>query len=182
MRARDFAPLGVSPGYLNKLAAQGYIAQSGRGMYRMPDADFTENHSLVQVAAYSRDCVICLLSALQFHQLTTAMPHVVWLAIREGSFAPQVPDLVTQIVRMTAKGFEAGIEHHVLEGVDVKIYSAAKTVTDCFKFRSSVGMEIAIDALKEGLSKRRFSPADLYDFAVINRVWNVMQPYIEALS
>ncbi len=182
MRSRDIASRGVSPGYLKDLADRGLLSQVSRGMFSLPSYPQTEHHSLVELSAYSPTCVICLLSALQYHNLTTAMPHVVWAAIPTGARPPHIAGLGIRIVRMATEPYRAGIETHLLEGVPVKVYSPAKTVADCFRFRSYVGMETAVQALKEGLDQRLFSPAELFEYATVDRVHNFMLPYVETLT
>jgi predicted transcriptional regulator of viral defense system len=151
-------------------------------MFVMPDHRFTEHHSLAEVAAYAPQSVICLLSALQFHGIGTQMPHAVWIAIANKGHVPRVPTTPVEVVRMAPAALRAGIEEHTLEGVPARIFSAAKTVADCFKYRSSVGVEVALEALRDGLAQQKFTPADLYEYAVIDRVWGVMRPYVEALA
>jgi predicted transcriptional regulator of viral defense system len=182
MRSRDFASRGVSPGYLNDMADRGLLSRVSRGMFSLPGHPQTEHGSLIQAAAYSPANVICLLSALQFHDLTNTMPHVVWVAIPTGTRAPRIEGLGIRVVRMASEPYSAGIETHILEGVPVKIYAPAKTVADCFRFRRYVGTETAVAALKEGLGKRLFSPAELFEYAVVDRVHNVILPYVEALT
>ena len=182
MRSRDLASLGVTPTHLKRMADRGYLNQVGRGLFSLPSHRYTENHSLVQVAVRSPRSTICLLSALQFHGLTMALPSVVWVAIPTGARAPHIEGLGLRVVRMARKVFDLGVEAHALEGVPVRIYSAVKTVADCFRFRSYVGMEIAVNALREGLEKRLFSPAEVLEYAMAERVLNVMLPYVEALT
>jgi predicted transcriptional regulator of viral defense system len=182
MRSRDIASHGVSPGYVKDMADRGLLSQLTRGLFSLPGHPRTEHGSLILVAAHSPACVICLLSALQFHGLTNAMPHVVWAAVPTGARVPRIADLGLRIVRMAPEPYSAGIESHVLEGVPVQIYSPAKTVADCFRFRSYVGIETAVAALKEGLDRRLFSPAELFDYAIADRVHNVIMPYVEALT
>lgn len=182
IRAADVVPLGVSPQYLNYLARRGALRRVGRGLYVRPDHSCTEYHSLAEVAAYAPRAVVCLLSALQFHCIGTQMPHAVWIAVPNRARSPKAPTTPVQTVRMGPVSLSAGVETHLLEGVPVRVFSSAKTVADCFKFRSLVGPDVAIEALREGLARRRFAPADLYEFALINRVWEVMRPYVEALQ
>lgn len=182
MRSRDLAALGVSAPYVKELADRGQLTQIGRGLFTLPSHCYTENHSLVQVAAHSPRSTICLLSALQFHGLTMTLPSVVWVAIPTGAYAPHIAGLGLRVVRMSKAVFELGVDVYTLEGVTVRIYSAAKTAADCFYFRSYVGMEIAVNALREGLEKRLFSPAEVLEYAMAARVLNVMLPYVEALT
>jgi predicted transcriptional regulator of viral defense system len=153
-------------------------------MYSLPNQShtLTIQHSLAQATAYSKKIVICLLSALRFHNIGTQLPHVLWIAIPTPNRTPKIPDIELQVIRMNDKVFNAGIEEHLIEGQNVRIFSAAKTIADCFRYRSSVGIEASLEALKDGLIKGKFSINELYEFAIIDRVWNIMEPYIEALT
>jgi len=125
---------------------------------------------------------VCLVSALQYHELTTQMPPVVWLAIDRKARLPRVPQLPLKIVRFSGKALTEGIEEQKIEGVPVKVYSAAKTVADCFKYRNKIGLDIAVEALRECLRYHKCLNDDLYYFAKICKVWNIMRPYLEAMS
>jgi len=182
IRASDVSPLGVSPNYLYDLASQGLLTQVARGLFTMPRYRATEHHGLVEVAAYAPAAVICLLSALQFHGTGTQMPHAVWIAIPHRGRVPHVTTAPIEVVRMNAVSLSAGVQEHVLEGVPVRVFSPAKTVADCFKYRSSVGLDVAIEALKQSLRDGVVTPADLHQYAVIDRVWENMRPYVEALQ
>ena len=182
IRAADVEAFGVSPNYLYDLARQGDLLWVGRGLFALPGYRVTEHHGLVEVAAHVPRAAFCLLSALQFHQIGTQMPQAIWFAIPHGGHVPRVSTTPIMVVRMNPASLNAGVETHVLEGVSVRIFSAAKTVADCFKFRSTVGLDVAIEALKDGLGKRKVTPGDLYRFAVIDRVWDVIRPYLEALQ
>jgi len=180
-RARDLAPIGISPSYLEDLARRGTIQKAGRGLYQARDFDITENHSLVEITAYVPNAIICLTSALQFHRLGTQLPAAVWIALPNFAHSPKLPIMV-EVVHMNDAGLSAGVEKHRLEGVEVRIFNAAKTVADCFKYRSVVGLDIALEALKSGLQQGRVTPNDVYHYAEINRVAKVMLPYLEALN
>jgi predicted transcriptional regulator of viral defense system len=125
--------------------------------------------------------VVCLLSALSFHELTTQNPAKVWLAIERDARAPRVPDLPLRIIRLSGKAFSAGIETHRINGVPIRVYDAAKTVVDCFKFRNKVGLDVAIEALRDYLRRRGTTTDALWRYAYIDRVTNIIRPYIEAV-
>lgn len=182
IRAADVASFDISAAYVHDLARNGYLDHVGRGLFSLPTYRHTENRSLVEAARYAPESVVCLLSALQFHGIGTQLPPAVWLAISNKARVPHLPFLLIQPVRMSPASLHAGVEVHVLEGVPVRIFSAAKTVADCFKYRSSVGMDVAIEALKESLSRGLFQPSDLYEYAVADRVWAIAKPYIEAVQ
>ena len=182
IRPRDLRSIGVAPSYLHDLTHDGALRQVGRGLFVLPHHCFTEHHSLAEVAAHAPRAIVCLLSALQFHGIGTQMPHAIWIAIPSKAHVPTVDTVPLEVVRMASASLRAGAEVHCLEGVPVHIFSAAKTIADCFKFRLTVGLDVALEALRDGLARDRVTPADLYEYAVINRVWGVMRPYIEALG
>ncbi len=182
MRSRELAALGVSSAYIKEMADDGHLSQVRRGLYSLPGFQSSCNPSLIEVAAHAPNSVVCLLSALLFHDLTRALPNQTWVAIPTGARAPLVSGLDLRVVRMSPKTFDIGAETHILDGVSVRVYSPVRTVADCFKYLSYVGPEFAIDALREGLEERRFTPGEICEYAAINRVLNVMLPYVEALS
>src|SRR5512138_712574 len=145
------------------------------------DAEVTEHHTLVEVTRLAPRGVICLLSALRFHGLGTQLPPDVWLAIPLKGWRPTIRALPVRFVYMSDPAFEAGVETHVLEGVTVRITSAAKTVADCFKFRNKVGLDVALEALRDYRGARR-DLDELRRFAKVCRVDRVMRPYLEALA
>ena len=165
-----------------RLTQQGELLHVGRGLYSRPDTTVTENHTLARVCARVPQGVICLASALQFHQLTTQNPWQVWLLIENHARAPQMPYPPLRILRAGGEAFREGVEEHQIEGVTVRVTNVAKTVADCFKYRNKIGIASALEALKEALWERRTDRATLHQFARLCRVERVMQPYLEALS
>ncbi len=141
----------------------------------------TEHHSLAEASRRVPHGVVCLRSALRFRGLTTQNPHEVWLAIRRGARRPHVDYPPLQIVHLSAPAYEAGIEQHVIDGVPVRVYSAAKTVADCFEFRNRIGLDVALEALRD-YRRRRASLDILWRYAELDRVARVMRPYLEALA
>jgi predicted transcriptional regulator of viral defense system len=180
VRARDLKERGLPPRYLSRLVKRGELQREGRGLYRHPDAPVSEHHSLVLVAARYSDAVICLLSALQFHELTTQMPRTVWVAREKGDWTPETSPTATEVVHMSGPSFKEGVETHEVEGIPVQVFSPAKTVADCFKFRGTVGLSVAIEALRDYVRSGEEPIEDLYRFAEVCRVRSVMRPYIEA--
>lgn len=168
--------------YLERLEEQGLLIRSGRGIYTSLDAEITESHSLVEVAKRVPHGVVCLLSALSFYELTTQNPFEVWLAIHYKSRSPKDDLLSLRTVYMSEKAWEQGIETYEIEGVPVRIYCLAKTVVDCFKYRHKIGLDVALEALKECLGQKRCTIDELWHYAKICRVKNVMRPYLEALG
>lgn len=179
-RPRDLRGI-VNPGpQLRALVDQGTLQKVGHGLYTLADREPTGSFSLAQAAARVPDGVVCLLSALEFHGFTTQIGYKVWLAI--GDKRPiKVEDVPVRIVRMSGKSFTGGVEEHANGGQVIKVYSAAKTVADCFKFRSSVGLDVALEALREGWRERKYTVDELMEYARIDRVEKLMTPYIEAI-
>ncbi len=181
VRPRDVESIGIPREYLLRLHRQGKLVRSGRGIYTLPDAAITERHTYAEVAKRVPEAVLCLLSALAFHQITTQNPVSVWIALRKGARKPAVTTPSLRVVRLTGASLVAGVEKHQVEGVTVRIYSPAKTVADCFKFRNKIGLDIAIEALKDCLHQKKATVNDIYRYAKICRVSNIIRPYMEAL-
>jgi predicted transcriptional regulator of viral defense system len=181
VRARDIEAVGLPREYLVRLHRQGKLNRPGRGIYTLPDAAVTEHHSYAEVAKRVPEGVICLLSALVFHEITTQNPASVWIALPKGARKPALASPSLRIVRISGPSLTEGIERHQVEGVPVRVYSAAKTVADCFKFRNSVGLDVAIEALKDCLRRRKATVNEIYRYAKVCRVSNVIRPYMEAL-
>jgi predicted transcriptional regulator of viral defense system len=182
-RARDFVAAGIPLSIIRRLESDGRLLQLGRGLYQLPElAGADAGHDLAEAAKRVPGGVICLLSALRHHGLTTQLPRSVWIMIGHKARAPKVEHMALTVVRASGAAFAAGVEHAEIEGVAVPIYSAAKTVADCFKYRSRIGVDVAIEALKDGLRERRFTIDALMEHARIDRVATVMVPYIEALT
>jgi predicted transcriptional regulator of viral defense system len=182
IRAKDIEAKGIHREYLKRLENEGLLVRSARGVYTFADAEITANHTLAETAKRVPNGVICLLSALSFYQLTTQAPFEVWLAIPQKSRSPKDNLLPLRIVYMSGKSLEEGIEEHIIEGVPLSIYSLPKTVADCFKFRNKIGLDVALEALRECWREKRCSMDEIWRYAKICRVNNVMRPYLESLS
>ncbi|MFN3653529.1 MAG: type IV toxin-antitoxin system AbiEi family antitoxin domain-containing protein [Armatimonadota bacterium] len=182
VRARDLAASGIPRSYLRRLCDQGLLIRTGRGIYVPAEGHFSEHHSLAEACKRVPHGVVCLSSALRFHELTTQDPWDVWLMIESRARVPSVDHPPLRIFRSSGRSFTAGVEEHLIEGVPVRIYCLPKTIADCFKFRNKIGLDVALEALRECLRSRRCSRDELHEFARINRVERVMQPYLEALS
>lgn len=182
LRARDLKRVGMPRVYLKEMVEGGKLLRTGRGLYVCSGAVLTENHSLAEAAKLWPNGVICLLSSLRFHGLTTENPHELWIAIPRGARAPRSRALALRTLWFSGEMLNAGIERHVIEGVNVPIYCVAKTVADCFRFRNRIGVNIAVDALREAWRTRRVTADDLWKYAKICRVLNVMRPYFESLT
>jgi predicted transcriptional regulator of viral defense system len=179
--ARDFAAAGIHRQVFTRLVASGHLERVSRGVYRLPDRSITEHHGLAVVAAAVPHGTITLLSALQFHQIGTQLPSQVWIALDRRARRPALKYPPLRIVRYSGAALTEGIETHRIEGQAVRIYSAAKTIADCFKYRNKIGLEVALEALREGWRARRFTLNELDRYARVCRVRRVMRPYIEAL-
>ena len=182
VRPRDLESAGLSGGSLAQLARRGLLARVGRGLYALPGAVPSEHRSLAEVSKRTPRGVICLLSALRFHGLTTQAPPEVWLAIGPKDRAPRPEGVRLRIVRFSGEARDAGVETHVVEGVPVRVCGVAKTVADCFKFRTKIGIDVAVEALRDSLEQRRCTVEELSEYARVCRVSRVMQPYMEALA
>jgi len=181
-RAHEMAKQGIPRVYLQRLEQQGLLVREARGLYVHRDAKITENHSLAETAKRVSHGVVCLLSALRFHGLTTQAPSEIWLAIAWKARAPKRDTQPLRIARMSGKALTEGVEQYQIEGVSVKIYNPAKTVADCFKYRNKVGLDAALEALRDYRRKYRAGMDELWYFANTCRVAKVMQPYLEALA
>ena len=181
VRPRDIEAIGFPRQYLVRLHRRGKVNRPSRGIYTLPDANVTEWHSYAEVAKRLPEGVICLLSALAFHEITTQSPPSVWIALRKGARTPALASPALRIVRLSGPSLTGGIENHKIEGVPVQVYSAAKTVADCFKFRNKIGLDVAIEALKDCLRQKKASVNEIYRYAKVCRVSNIIRPYMEAL-
>ena len=182
LRPRDLDAHGIPRIYLSRLCEHGLLDRVGRGLYVLPDADVSEHHTLAEAGKRVPHGVVCLLSALRFHGLTTQSPSEVWLAIGNKAWRPQVDYPPLRFVRFSERTLEAGVEEHSIEGVLVRIYNPAKTVADYFKYRNKIGLDVALEALRDCRRQRRCTNDDLWHYAKICRVANVMRPYMEAIG
>lgn len=180
-RPKDLEAHGIPREYLVRLCRKGLVQRVGRGLYTVVDADLSEHHSLAEASKKIPHGVICLLSALRFHGLTTQAPFEVWIAIDVKARKPKSDGPPLRIVRFSGAALDSGIEDQLIQGVTVRVYIAAKTVADCFKYRNKIGLDVALEALRECWRERRCTMDDLWRYAKICRVSNVMRPYLESL-
>ena len=181
VRARELAQIGVAGETLQQLLRRGALVRIGRGLYVTPDRALTEHDQLAQLAIKHPRVVFCLLTALQIHGLTTQAPHEVWVAISLNARAPQVEYPPLRVVRLSDPDIQ--IEQISLDGVvRIPVTSAAKTVVDCFKFRNKIGLDVALEALKDAWRKKKVSMDDLWESAQLCRMTNVMRPYLACLE
>jgi len=182
LRSRDLTAQGFNRVQVQQAVQAGFLERAGRGLYRPPGANITEHHTLAEVGKQIPHGIVCLLSALGFHRLTTQSPHEVWLALDHKAWSPRARSVGLRIVRLSGASLHEGVETHTVEGVPLRVYSPAKTVADCFKFRHKLGLDVALEALRETWRDRRATMKDLEHFARVDRVAKVMRPYLESLT
>lgn len=182
IRSRDLVAAGLTRSHISRMVAQGTIQRIARGLYTLPKRQLPAEAELITVAARAPRALFCLLTALRLHELTTQAPSEVWIAIGNKEHAPRLQHPPLRVVRFSEKSLRAGIEIRRLHGVDVRVTNVAKTVADCFKFRNKIGLDVALEALREARTRRRFSQDELWHYARVNRVTNVMRPYLEAIG
>jgi predicted transcriptional regulator of viral defense system len=182
IRPRDVEAVGIHRECLLRLYRNGELSRVGHGLYALPGALTSEFLSLAQVAKRMPNAVICLISALEFHHLTTQIAHSVWIAIENKTWEPTMKYPPLEIVRFSGRAFNFGIEEHEVNRVKIKVYSPAKTVVDCFKFRNKIGLDVALEALRETWRSRRVTMDELWEASKVCRVAKVMRPYLETMT
>jgi len=179
---RELAEAGIHRQVLTRLVGEGRIERVARGVYRLSEQPITEHHGLAVAAAAVPQGVVCLLSALQYHGIGTQLPSEVWMALDRRAWRPRLAHPPLRIVRYTGEALTQGVESHAIEGRAVKVYSVAKTLADCFKYRNKIGLDVTLEALREAWRGKRFRMRELDRYAAICRVQRVMRPYLEALT
>lgn len=182
LRPRDLAERGIPADYLDRLYRRGLADRVARGLYAAPDADVGEHHSLAVAQRLVPSGVVCLLSALQFHGLTTQAPREVWLALPNKAWTPKITTPKLRIVRFSGEALSEMIEEHEIEHVAVRVYSPAKTVADAFKYRNKLGLDVALEALRDCWRQKRATMDELWRAAETCRMGNVMRPYLESIA
>ena len=182
IRPRDLTERGLPTVALTRLVRHGRLQRVGRGLYSLPDRPVSEHNALAEVARKHPQAIVCLLSALRFHDLTTQSPFEVWLAIPNKARAPKMDYPPLRIVRFSGAALTDGVEEYAIDGVPVRVTSVARTVADCFKFRNKIGLDVALEALQEAWRAKRVSMDELWRCATLCRVANVIRPYMESLS
>jgi predicted transcriptional regulator of viral defense system len=181
-RPKDLEAHGVSRVMLARLVEEGLVLRQSRGIYVAAQHPFSERHALALVASRVPDAVFCLFTALNFHELTTQLPADVWIALPEKARRPRLDYPRLRVARFSGQALTAGVEEHRAEGVTIRVYSAAKTVADCFKYRNKVGIDVAIEALRDFSRTHRGGANELARFARVCRVSRVVQPYVDAIA
>lgn len=182
VRTRDLEALGVPRVALQRAVDRGQVIRRVRGVYVKPDHAATRHTDIAAVGARTPKAVVCLVSALEYHGLTTQVPHAVWIMIHKSAHRPTITSPALRIVRASGPAFTTGVEKQRIEGVAVQMTTPAKTVADCFRYRDTVGTDVAVEALRDCLRKRKATPADIFEMAKVDRVARVMRPYLEALT
>jgi predicted transcriptional regulator of viral defense system len=182
VRPKDVEKEGVTREALLRLFRKGILQRSARGVYVLATAPITEHHSLAVAAKQVPRGVICLISALHYHGLTTQIPHEVWIALDAKARRPAVSWPPLRVVRFSGQALRAGIEDAVVEGVPLKIYGVAKTVADCFKYRNKIGIDVAIEALRDAFRQKKATLDAIHHFAKVCRVARIMRPYLESVT
>ncbi|MBM9538742.1 type IV toxin-antitoxin system AbiEi family antitoxin domain-containing protein [Desulfobulbus alkaliphilus] len=182
LRPVDLDELGIPRITLQRLYLRGLVEKLARGVYKLPGIPVSEHHSLAEAAKMVPKGIICLFSALRFHDLTTQTPHEIWMAIDRKTRLPVHKELPIRFVRFSGPALIEGVESHIIDGIPVAIYQPGKTVADCFKYRNKIGLDVALEALKDCLRNRRCEADTLWKFAKICRMSNVMRPYLEAMN
>lgn len=188
LKARGIARLaelraeGVTAATLSRMERDGEVLRLARGLYQLSDAQLDAHHSLAEAAKRVTKGVVCLVSALAFHQLTDQLPRQVWIAIGQKDWAPKADGAPVRLVRFTNRLLTEGVESHTVEGVPVKIFGVAKTIADCFRYRNKIGLSVAIEGLQEALRQRKTTPGEIARQAERGGVATVIRPYLEALT
>ena len=172
---------GIGPETLARLVRDEVVVRPSRGLYQQADAPVEAAHALAAAAALVPKGVVCLTSALQFHELTLQMPSTVWMAINSAAWRPSFSNPRVRFVRYSSDTLASGIKRHRIDGIDVPVTEPARTIVDCFRYRSKVGLDVAMEGLREGLRQRRCTPDELFRIAKPMRIWPVMRPYVEAM-
>lgn len=182
LRTAQAMRLGIAPRTLYALRDSGLVVQRSRGLYHLAEAPVSQHLDLLIVAQRVAKGVVCLLSALSFHGLTTQIPHQVYLALPNHAEKPRLEYPPLRLFWLSGQTYQAGIEEHLLDGVRVRIYGAEKSIADAFKFRTRIGLDVALDALKNYRQSPHFDVEHLLSMARVDRVESVLRPYLEALS
>jgi len=181
LRISEAIKLGINPKIMYALLDRGIIKKLERGLYRLSQTPHAENSDLIIVSKKIPDAVICLISALFYHNITTQIPNKISISLPHGHHRPKIDYPPLKVYRFSTESFNNGILIEEIDGIDVKIYDPAKTIADCFKFRNKIGLDVAIEALKMGYQDKKIKPAEILKYARICRVEKIIMPYLETL-
>jgi predicted transcriptional regulator of viral defense system len=181
-RLSEFQQLGVTAAAISRLERDGVIVRLARGLYQLPDAAIETQHSLAEAAKLVPKGIICLTSALAYHELTDQIPPHVWIAIGPKDWRPRVKYPPLRVARFPPTQLRHGVEEHKVERVTVRVFNIAKTISDLFRYRQTIGVNVGLEGLREGLRQQRVTPAEIAEYAVEGGVWKVIEPYMAALT
>ena len=182
LHSRDLTAQALPTVVLSRLVAAGKLERVARGVYSLPERALSEHRSLAEVALRAPRGVVCLLSALRVHGIGTQAPFEVWLAIPPHTPTPRLEQPTLRVVRMSGPALSEGVEPIGIDGVQVPVFNANKAVADCFKFRNKIGLDVALEALRDGWAQRKLTMDVLWHYAAVDRVTNVMRPYLESVT
>jgi predicted transcriptional regulator of viral defense system len=181
LRLRDFIAEKIEPETVARLVRNGQVIRPARGLYQLPDAPVDAAHSLAEAALLVPKGIVCLISALQFHGLTLQMPSAVWMAIERTAWKPNISYPPLRFVRFSGWAMTEGVERYPIESGKVRITNPARTIVDCFRYRNKVGIDVAMEGLRQAIRQRKCTPDQLWRYAKKARVWTVMRPYVETV-
>ncbi len=179
LRLKDFIAESIGPETLARLVQEGQVVRPARGLYQLPDVSIDASHVLAEAAALVPKGIICLISALQFHRLTLQMPSSVWMAIERTAWKPNISYPSIRFVRFSGWAMTEGIERYPIQSCQVPITNPARTIVDCFRYRNKIGIDMAMEGLREGIQQHKCTPDQLWHYAKKARVWTIMRPYVE---
>lgn len=181
LRLKDFIAKGIEPETLARLLRSGQVVRPARGLYQLSDAQVDATHVLAEAAALVPKGIVCLISALQFHGLTLQMPSAVWMAIERTAWKPTISYPSLRFVRFSGWAMTEGVARYPVQSHKLPITNPARTIVDCFRYRNKIGIDVAMEGLREGIGKRRCTPDELWRYAKKARSWTIMRPYVEAV-
>jgi predicted transcriptional regulator of viral defense system len=182
LRLKDFIAEDITPETLARLVRDKQVLRPARGLYQLPNTQIDAAHTLVEASVLVPKGIVCLISALQFHELTLQMPSAVWMAIERTAWRPTSSYPPIRFVRFSGWAMTEGVERYPIQSRQVPITNPARTIVDCFRYRNKIGIDIAMEGLREGIRRRKCTPDQLWQYAKTARVWTVMRPYVEAVT
>ncbi|QHN03419.1 transcriptional regulator [Granulicella sp. WH15] len=181
LRLRDFIAENIEPETLARLVREEQVIRPARGLYQLPDTEIEAAYMLAEASVLVPKGIVCLISALQFHELTLQMPSAVWMAIERTAWRPMISYPPIRFVRFSGWAMTEGVEMYLIQSREVPITNPARTIVDCFRYRNKIGIDVAIEGLREGIRHRKCTPDQLWQYAKKARVWTVMRPYVETV-
>lgn len=181
LRLKDFIAENIAPETLARLVREGHVLRPARGLYQLSDTPIDAAHNLAEATALVPRGIVCLISALQFHALTLQMPSAVWMAIERTAWKPAISYPSIRFVRFSGWAMTEGVEQYPIQSSHVSITNPARTIVDCFRYRNKIGIDVAMEGLREGIRQRKSTPDQLWQYAEKARVWTIMRPYVETV-